>query len=105
MEVSHVEDWSYRGTLYGTANAGGVSGFCTVFRVSLPPPQLIIIPSGSNVILTWRTNAGEFKWQSTTNLSSPAIWNPVSPTPVLIGVQNVVTNAILGPCRFYRLSQ
>ena len=66
-------------TLYGTAYDGGSSGNGTVFSLSLPPPQLTIIPSGANVILTWPTNATGFTLQSTTNLVSPAVWTTNSP--------------------------
>ena len=49
-------------TLYGTAGGGGSSGNGTVFSISLPvtPPQLTVIPSGANIILTWPTNATGF---------------------------------------------
>jgi hypothetical protein len=69
------------------------------------PAQLTIIPSGTNVILTWSTNAVGFTLQSTTNLASPAVWNTNSPAPVVVNGQNTVTNLITGPQQFYRLSQ
>src|SRR6266568_2555235 len=50
-------------TLYGTAYGGATAGNGTVFSLSLGPvsaPQLTIIPSGANVILTWPTNATTF---------------------------------------------
>jgi uncharacterized repeat protein (TIGR03803 family) len=95
-------------TLYGTASEGGSSGDGTVFSLSLgsasaPQPQLTIIPSGTNVILTWPTNAIVFTLQSTTNLVSPAVWNTVSPAPVIVNGQNTVTNSISGSQKFYRL--
>jgi uncharacterized repeat protein (TIGR03803 family) len=97
-------------TLYGTASAGGGSGNGTVFSLSLgsvsaPPPQLTIIPSGANVILTWPTNATGFTLQSTTNLVSPAVWATGVPGPVVVNGQNTVTNPIAGTQMFYRLSQ
>jgi len=91
-------------TLYGTAYGGGSSGNGTVFSLFIPP-QLTIIPSGANVILTWPTNAATFTLQSTTNLVSPAIWTNVSPGPVVVDRQNTITNPILGTQKFYRLSQ
>ena len=69
------------------------------------PAQLTIMPSGTNVILTWPTNAFGFTLQSTTNLVSPAVWSTNSPAPVVIGGQNVIINPISGPQRFYRLEQ
>jgi hypothetical protein len=68
-------------------------------------PLLTMVPYGANVILTWPTNAIGFTLLSTTNLSSPAIWNTNSPAPVVIGGQNVITNPLAGPQQFYRLSQ
>jgi hypothetical protein len=70
-----------------------------------PPPQLTIIPSVANVILRWPTNAAGFTLQSTTNLVSPAVWNTVSPVPVVVNGQNAVTNPISGAQQFYRLIQ
>jgi hypothetical protein len=70
-----------------------------------PQPQLTIIPSGANVILTWPTNAAGFTLQSTTNLVAPAVWSIVSPGPIVIGGQNAVVNPISGTQKFYRLSQ
>jgi hypothetical protein len=95
-------------TLSGTAAGGGTStnNSGTVFSLTLPgPPQLTIAPSGANVILTWPTNAAGFTLQSTTNLVLPAVWNTVSPGPVVVNGQNTVTNPISGAQQFYRLSQ
>src|ERR1035437_3499689 len=92
-------------TLYGTAGYGGSSGYGTVFSLSLPPPpQLTIIPSGANVILTWPTNAAGFTLQSTTNLVSPTVWITNSPAPVVVNGQYAVTNPVSGTKKFYRLS-
>jgi uncharacterized repeat protein (TIGR03803 family) len=95
--------------LYGTAYQGGSSGKGTVFSLSFAP-QLAIILSGANVILTWPTNNAGFSYagftlQSTTNLVSPAVWTAVLPTPVVVNGQNAVTNPISGPQQFYRLRQ
>ncbi len=67
------------------------------------PAQLTITRSGTNIMLTWPTNALGFTLQSTTNLLSPAAWVTNSPAPVVIGGQNTVTNPITGPQQFYRL--
>src|SRR6202040_1206990 len=71
-------------SLYGTTTYGGSSSAGTVFSLSLPLPQLTIILSGANVILTWPTNAPGFDYsgftlQSTTNLASPTVWSTNSP--------------------------
>jgi hypothetical protein len=62
------------------------------------------------MILTWPTNYGVFSYagytlQSTTNLTPPAVWTPVSPQPVTIGNQNIAISPISGSQQFYRLSQ
>jgi len=91
-------------TLYGTAYRGGLSGDGTVFSL-LVLPQLTITPSGANLILTWPIKAAGFTLQSTTDISPPALWTPVSPDPVVINGQNTVTNPISGKQKFYRLMQ
>ena len=91
-------------TLYGTTIGGGSEGYGTVFSLSLPPPQLAIILSGQNVVLTWPTNATGFTLQSTTNLL-PVIWSTVSPSPVIVNGLYTVTNPIEGKQQFYKLSQ
>src|ERR1700722_1458050 len=91
-------------TLYGTAESGGTNGSGMVFSLSLPTPQLTIILSATNVVLTWPTNSLEFTLQSTTNLL-PAAWNTNAPSPVVVNGQFIVTNLISGTQQFFRLSQ
>jgi uncharacterized repeat protein (TIGR03803 family) len=95
------------GNFYGTTCYGGTSDNGIVFRLTVVPmpPQLTIIPSGANVILTWPTNAAGFTLQSTTNLGASAVWATNSPGPVVVNGQNTVTNPITGTQKFYRLSQ
>jgi uncharacterized repeat protein (TIGR03803 family) len=95
-------------TLYGLAEAGGTNNSGTVFSITLPvPPQLTIIGSGTNAILTWPTNATGFTFtlQSTTNLAPPPVWTDVSNAPVIVTGQNTATNPISGAQQFFRLSQ
>jgi uncharacterized repeat protein (TIGR03803 family) len=94
-------------TLYGTLDFGGSSGHGTVFSLSLrsaSAPQLTIIRSGTTVVLTWPTNATGFTLEFATNLVSPALWSTNLPAPVAVNAQNVVTNGISGPRKFYRLN-
>jgi hypothetical protein len=67
------------------------------------PAQLTIISSGTNVILTWSTNAVGFTLQSTPNLGASVVWATNSPSPVVINGQNTITNPISGRQQFYRL--
>jgi len=91
-------------TLYGIADGGGSSGYGTVFSLALTSPQMAIVPSQGNVILTWPTNATGFTLQSTTNLASPAVWTTNSPAPVVVNGQNIATNLIARPQEFFRLN-
>jgi len=91
-------------TLYGTAADGGTSGNGTVFSLSLPSPQLTLLPSEANVVVTWPTNAIGFTLQSTTDLASPASWTN-SGVSVILNGQYTVTNPITGTQQFFRLSQ
>jgi len=91
--------------LYGTTQNGGVVHQGTVFSLSLPPPQLTIISSTTNVILTWPNYAPGVILQCATNLGSAAAWSTNSPSPALVNGQNAVTNPISGTQMFFRLSQ
>jgi hypothetical protein len=69
------------------------------------PPALVGKQVGNQMVITWNTNnATGLFLQSTTNLISNASWTAVTNTPVLIGGQLVVTNPIVGPRQFFRLS-
>jgi uncharacterized repeat protein (TIGR03803 family) len=92
-------------SLYGTTGGGGITGDGTVFALTLPAsPPLAITPAGSNVVLTWPSNAVGFVLQSAANLGAASVWGNVSPAPVVVNSQNTVTNPISG-AHFYRLSQ
>lgn len=91
-------------TLYGMAHLGGDGGSGTIFSLFIPPPLSIGL-SGANTILSWPTNADGFTLQSTTNLADPASWSAVSPAPVNLNGENVVTNPASGGQIFYRLTR
>jgi hypothetical protein len=86
-------------TPYGTAQSG--SSFTVLGSVN---PRMAIFRVGTNIVLAWPTNYTGFTLESSTNLNQP-VWNSVSPGPVIVNGQNVVTNAFSGPQKFYRLSQ
>ncbi len=94
--------------LYGTTYDGGSSGYGTVFSLSFVP-QLTIIPSAANIILTWPTNYAGFDYtgytlQFSTNLVSQ-VWTTNSATSVVVNGQNTVTNPIPGTQQFFRLRE
>src|SRR5208282_2133229 len=90
--------------LYGTATYGGTNGSGTVFSISLSP-QLTIMRSGTNVILTWPADFIGFTLEFATNLVPPAVWQTNSMAPVAVNGQNVVTNPVSYTRQFYRLTQ
>jgi len=85
-------------TLYGTAANGGSLARGTVFSISLPLPQLTIIRSAANVILTWPAEAAGFNLRS-----APAVTGAF--TNIVPAATSPFTNAITGTQQFYRLSQ
>ncbi len=97
------------GSFYGTTQNAGTNNLGTVFRLTVVPPQLAIVPAGANVILSWPTDyvgfTADFTLEFATNLVSPTIWQTNSTAPVVIGDQNVVTNPITGTQMFFRLTQ
>ena len=95
--------------LYGTTVGGGSSDKGVIFRISFVP-QLTILNSGENVILSWPTGVAGFDYagfnvQSTTSFVPPVVWATNFPEPVTVGGYNTVTNSISGAQKFYRLSQ
>jgi len=87
-------------TFYGTAYYGGATGNGTIFSISLPAataPQLNIISSGENVILTWPAEPAGYNLQA-----APTITGTFTNIP---GATSPYTNIISGPQQFFRLSQ
>jgi hypothetical protein len=66
-------------------------------------PQVAIVISGKNAILTWPTSASGYALQSTTNLVSASSWVTHAASPVVINGQNTVTNPITGSPLYFRL--
>jgi BspA type Leucine rich repeat region (6 copies) len=88
---------------WGATYDGIVTAPCSTCGGSAP--ELVIIYSGTNVILAWSADFIGYTLQSSTNLASSAVWSNVSPDPSIVNNFNVVTNAISGPRKFYRLSE
>ena len=68
-------------------------------------PQLSVIPSGNNVVLSWPASFAGFSAQYTTNLNPPVIWMPLNDTPLIINGKFVLTNAPSAVQIFYRLAE
>jgi uncharacterized repeat protein (TIGR03803 family) len=93
-----------KNTLYGTAMDYGLLGDGVVFSVSLPLPQLQMINSGVNLLMSWPTDFDGYRLQSNTNLESPS-WTTNFPAPVIVNGQYTVTNPVSGTQQFFRLAQ
>ena len=92
--------------LFGTTEQGGSFGHGTIYRFSLLP-QITLTLVGTNVVITWPEHniafTAGFTLESTTNLSSPVAWSPVSPIPTVVNGLNTVTNYVSGAQMFFRL--
>ena len=74
-------------------------------RLSTPPPPVLTIqraPPGA-VRLLWATNDPAFSLQTITNLNETS-WIAATPLPVVVGINNVVTNSVSNTNQFYRPS-
>jgi alpha-L-fucosidase 2 len=79
--------------------------FTPVSSAILPPaPILSAQPDNGAVVLSWPADAMGFSLECVADLSSTN-WLPASPSPVVVGGQNVVTNALSGDRKFYRLKK
>ncbi len=68
----------------------------------MAPPLLEYRRQGTNLIFSWPTNRGNYGLIAATNVGD-ATWNGVLPAPSVVNGTNVVTNAISGERKFYRL--
>jgi hypothetical protein len=84
-------------------SAGAWSAYSAETTFTTVAPTLVARIIGGKVVLTWPANADGFILFSTTNLTPNAPWTVVTPSPVVVSDQKVVTNAISGPRMFYRL--
>jgi fibronectin-binding autotransporter adhesin len=86
------------------ANASGGDGSDIGAYEFIPTPQLHIhraLPA--HVVLSWSTDAGDFRLESVTNLPPAGSWLEVTNQRVFVGDQTYVTNAATGSVKFYRL--
>jgi hypothetical protein len=73
---------------------------------SAAPPTLNITSSGSSVILSWLTaGSSGYNLKSATSVTAAPPWSIVSPSPVVVGDSNFVTNTVTGSQQYYRLEK
>jgi autotransporter-associated beta strand protein len=85
---------------------GGSGNDVVLTRTVTPPRPSLTIQSVSptSVCLLWPTNDPAYSLQSNTNLAATN-WSSVSPSPTILGTNNVVTNAASGAQKVYRLTK
>src|SRR4051812_2686788 len=89
-----------------TATATDPNGSTSEFSpCAFAAPRLTIERVRPNAVrLLWPTNPSGFNLEFNTNLNT-AIWQSASPTPAILGTNNVVTNATTNPQQFYRVKK
>ncbi len=68
-------------------------------------PRMAVTRKGTNCIFSWPTNVAGVALLSATNLVPPVNWVAVSPAPVLISTNYVVTNGLSGASKFYKIKK
>jgi hypothetical protein len=99
--VTRSSNWIWAAWLNSASN----SMFATSSSVN-PRPTLSTAISGSNLVLSWPTNAGPFTLFTTTNLAPLAPWIPATNTPLLTNdTWQIQIPAAASGNQFYRLQQ
>ncbi len=88
--------------LSGTTVTGSIAGLVVAYATLPTPLTLEGRRLGTNIVLSWPTNATGFSLVYATNLPA-ANWFLASPLPAVSTNRNVVTNAMTGDAVFYRL--
>ena len=88
--------------VYAVDGNNGIAAFDLV-PPAAPPPQLDIVLSGANAVISWPTSASGGTLKATPTLTSP-VWTNVG-TGTIIGTNYFVTNSAAPSSLFYRLYQ
>jgi subtilisin-like proprotein convertase family protein len=94
-----------------SSDAGVISGgwsltiSTTVSSAPVPVQLAIARAGGGNVVLSWTNAATGYTLQTTPSLKAPVTWTNAVPVPTQVAGQFMVTNAVAGGPRFYRLAQ
>jgi len=92
----------FLGIVGGTSTNASVTISNFQFYVVLPP-SLQAQLSGTNFVVSWSLSAANYVLETTDNLSTTNSWTAVTNIPVIVNLQNTVTNPPSGVSRFYRL--
>lgn len=66
-------------------------------------PSLTAQVSGSNAVLQWPLSSTGYVLETTDDLATTNAWTTVTSAPIIVDLQNTVTNPISAGSRFYRL--
>lgn len=66
-------------------------------------PQLTVELLEGSCVLSWPLAAEGYRVESATTLAEPTPWVPAVEAPTIAGMRLVLTNAVAGEARFYRL--
>ena len=102
-----TKDVAAAGTYNVTWDSGGNEGaqLWLVAVQSAPAPILKAQVYGSDLVMSWPVSATNYNLETSSDLSANASWVSVSNAPVAVNSQNVITNTVSGPMRFYRLKK
>ena len=92
----------------GSGGDGVVRHIVDNLAISLEPvsqPELSVVLSGGNALLSWPAFATGYRVYSTSNLAPPVVWSPLTNTISNQGAFFNVTMPINGAHAFFRLQQ
>jgi hypothetical protein len=84
------------------ARQGIESALRTEYLGALPPTLSVIAANKDSVTFSWPAVSG-FNLYSTTNLTSPVAWSPVTNVPAISNGTNSVNLNADGPASFFKL--
>jgi hypothetical protein len=75
----------------------------TVGALDITPPRLTLTRTGNQLLLSWPASGRGATLQTTTSLTPPVTWNPITNSVQISNGQSALTTAISTGKRFYRL--
>jgi hypothetical protein len=110
--VGNVTTKSVTGVKSGTTyfyrvraqNGNGTSPNSNISSAKTQPPILLVMPRGSNVVLSWPTNDPAFKLFYSTNIP-PTSWISNTATPSIVAGRYTITNSVTNKAKLYRLKR
>lgn len=98
------EHWNNAHDKLYSRNRGLEEGIELVaLQVSRQPPRLAVRRIDPGIVISWPASQAGYQLQSADRLEPPTDWKPVTNAVVVQQAQNVVSNALSGNKRFYRL--